>query len=300
MTGHLRRDTRRGNRRSVVPVPARKNHKTHGNIEFMTEISDRYESRPEPNAAAAVGFLLETVKGYNDSVGLLDDPMRRILMDGAARQLIDQGVDEETAYASAQAIEGDDPHQVDRELIEMVHGSALKAAGLTLSVEADYARVDVVDGLKLAEVLAQPPVDELSRVRTVQQVDKFFEGMIHATERLGTSVHQHDIQAMLGGLPEGMVLFPLDYQLDPTERASIQQVVGTAPALAAALEKMGGSKLVADDLRKVASFVQEGNLVPWAISSYLGLLPETAIDRRLYDEQALAGLGHPREVGTTL
>jgi len=235
-----------------------------------------HENPEGSNLASNIGKLLIEVYAYAEEQGIFGPVTQDIGRNQAIGELMDMGID-----VDVDAIEGEDPREMDRGLIDLTYRDTLEASGLALVNEDGGLGIVVTDGMKLADALEHPAADS-DRDQLADSLNRFFEQAMYGAEHFGVNAHQVEVRQMLGGLPEGMLPYPEGYQMGPENVQSFEQIMGAAPLLAGRLKAAGGSEVVADNLCTVAAFVQEGNLVPWAISSYLGLLPETAPDG-LYD-----------------
>lgn len=245
----------------------------------MTQDQEGFEAIRQPeNLANRVGGMLVEVDDYNRKH--LPDMFVNVVQDGlrqrAIDSLTDRGIDMETAVANVNAIEGGDPAEVDREFMGMVHDDTLRAAGLKLESTGAVLDVRVVDGLRFADALENPPVGTDGE-RLAKGLNSFFTAAIHDAKEIGLAVSEEETLGIVGE-----AMFPNwtprhESGLNPGRITSFQQIMGAAPALAERLQAAGGNEMLAGNLQSVAKFVQEGNLVPWAFCSEFGLLPETAI-----------------------
>lgn len=244
----------------------------------MTEDSIFHENsqRPLPLAQQVDELFAAASELNQENFGMLGGVLQSMKREDAISALIDQGVDEQTAINNVALIEdSDEPGAFDRGIFGLLHGQTLEAAGLAVGSETAYLGIVISDAARFAEALDASQLDEVQRTSLANTATAYISGQLASLQDRESKVQEEGITAILGNdVPEWWWFDDYDGKPQPADQVqSNQQLLGGAGILANRLESIGGDPDVAQNLRNVAEFVKEGDLLPWVVARGLGIAP---------------------------
>lgn len=236
-----------------------------------------YGEPQQPNLEDINNFM-SAVSSFNaserengrDPLGL-NESVERMQRDDAVEKLIAQGASELEAIANVETIEASGGTNIERETLYLFHGNTMEQTGLTITATGT-ATVLVRDGMLLNHALQAAegePTPELAN-----NLQQLFDGYLVQAQSYGAHSHETEVDAILRDKkPEWW--FP-DYDLAAEDVHSLEQITANAGDLSQRLIEQGLDPVYASYVHNTGTYIQEGDLVPWAIAGEYGLLPETA------------------------
>lgn len=217
--------------------------------------------------------LFEAIDSYNNDRSTFLHSISTLSLDTLAQEQIDYELLRRLDDIEEEADEG---HALGREMLQLLHGKTLQSSGLTFDESLDYLTIHIIDGATLARALTALTVEPEARQRLRNHLEAYFDDWLKLICGTVIANNPERTLTLMGTTPTNWVITNADERAN--DLRTVDQLLRHGLTLAASLEtrQLAGR---ADDLRKVVAFASDSDLLPWAIASRYGLMPETAPEK---------------------